>query len=288
MTPMWLDKKRGYLQDWITQQWVKITGIRVRDGRFDFLKGPYGHTDQIGDKFVQELVEKEALVLYKNRSDAGLMPNAEAFALSEAERARINPRILDFYTRTIHYRFEVWSKWATGFQWIGQLLSILFSKRLRQLNLPLDPIESSRGVDSNIYQLKEADGTTRHTIWYRILRSTQRVIYSGIYSTVALPGLGRLVKVVFPLPNGNATVLMQRQVLPDGSLRLVSAGKRAGGAGFYFTIYDHEKGKYWVKFVRAVRETIHVFEEGGELRTDHELHFYGLLVFKLHYKIIGA
>jgi len=42
-----------------------------------------------------------------------------------------------------------------------------------------------------------------------------------------LPGRrGLCVKVVFPLPNGNAIVLMQPEAHPDGSFPVVSAGRR--------------------------------------------------------------
>jgi hypothetical protein len=93
------------------------------------------------------------------------------------------------------------------------------------------------------------------------------------------------MKVIFSLPNGNATVIMRKEVLPDGSLKLSSDGKRFGDNGFYFTVTNH-KGKHWTRFVRAMHEWITVYEdEEKELRADHLLKFYRLTFLTLHYKM---
>ena len=93
------------------------------------------------------------------------------------------------------------------------------------------------------------------------------------------------MKVIFPLPNGNASVIMRKEVLPNGSLKLSSDGRKFGDNGFYFTLTNH-KGKYWARFVRSMHEWITVYvDEENSLRADHHLYFWGLPFLKLHYKM---
>lgn len=87
------------------------------------------------------------------------------------------------------------------------------------------------------------------------------------------------------MPNGNATVIMRKEVLADGSLKLCSDGNKFGDNGFYFTLTNH-KGKYWTRFVKSMHEWITVYvDEENILRANHNLNFYGLPFLKLHYKM---
>jgi len=53
------------------------------------------------------------------------------------------------------------------------------------------------------------DGQQVAALWFRQLRSTGSVVFSGLYRTVVLPGSGNpVVKVDFPLPNGRLVVLL--------------------------------------------------------------------------------
>ena len=108
------------------------------------------------------------------------------------------------------------------------------------------------------------------------------MIYSGIYDTVFVPNHNsRCVKVAFPLPNGNATVILRPEIQKDGSLKLISDGKKIGDPGFYFYL-KHTNGKEWARFVKSVKEIIHVFvDEEGLLRTDHVLKYYNQTVFSI-------
>lgn len=271
--------------DKTTQLWVKWAGKRISPEKFDWLLGPIGDADKIADQFVERLANEEELQVEKPTRDAGLLDRFEDLELSDQDMSRLNPEIIDFYTKTTNYKIEFWSSWRGIFRWFGWLLAILFSRRLKQLNLPLDPMDASRGLESQILKLKKKQ-KTEWTIWYRILNATNRVIYSGVYTHCKHPESGqRLLKVVFPLPNGNAAVVMKVEVKSDGSLLLSSEGKQFGDHGFYFTLTDH-KGKYWAKFVRAMHEWIHVYvDEEGVLRTDHKLNFYGIRFLELHYKL---
>jgi hypothetical protein len=99
------------------------------------------------------------------------------------------------------------------------------------------------------------------------------------------PGFsGPCVKVVFPLPNGSATVVLRPEARPDGSLLLHSSGRELGDPGFYFVVRDGD-AQAWVRYVPTMRETIHAYVEDGELRTDHVFQIWGLRYLRLHYRL---
>jgi hypothetical protein len=205
---MRINKKYGHLQDWITQVWVKSTGRRYSPEIDYWLVGPIGDTEIIKDKFIQELATTENLEVKENIVNGGLLENFEDLNLTYLEKKLLNPRIVDFYEKTSEYNFEIWSEWCGFYKPFGWILSIIFSKRLQQLNLPLSSLQSAKGIKSNIIKLiDKSTKLTKWTIWYRILKSTNDVIYSGVYTTCEVPNLtGKFLKIVFPLPNGNIVV----------------------------------------------------------------------------------
>ncbi|MEO6638620.1 MAG: hypothetical protein ABIN25_10095 [Ginsengibacter sp.] len=284
---MRINNKAGHLQDWITQQWVKTTGKRYTLEIDDWLNGPIGNVDIIKDQFIQVLAEKENLELKVDLPNSGLLESFDELDLSDEEKNMLNPKVIDFYERTSNYNFEIWSEWCGFFKPFGWLLSIIFSKRIEQLNLPLSSIQSAKGIQSNIIKLVDKNiNLPKWTVWYRILKSTKRVIYSGVYTTCAVPNFpGKFLKVVFPLPNGNAIVIMRKEILKDGSLKLCSDGNKFGDNGFYFTLTNH-KGKYWARFVKSMHEWITVYvDDENILRADHNLEFYKMPFLNLHYKM---
>ena len=134
--------------------------------------------------------------------------------------------------------------------------------------------------------LSAATGAERHTVWFRRLRGSGDILYAGFYSVCILPSRSEpCVKVVFPLPNGNAIVIMRTESRADGSFILTSAGERFGDPGFYFTV--HGGGDIiWARHVRALRESIHVFPaEKGLVRADHVLTYFGATFLRLHYRM---
>jgi hypothetical protein len=160
---MFISEQTGYLQDWITQVWVKLTGRRLHPQKEQWLLGPIGNTRLIGDKFIRDLAAKENLTIIENRVDTGLLENSDALGLSPQENQWLHPRVSDFYERTSNYDFEIWSEWCGFFKPFGWLLSVIFSRRLQQLNIPLNSIDSARGIKSNIIQL--VDPLTEKAKW---------------------------------------------------------------------------------------------------------------------------
>lgn len=284
---MWLGNKKGYFQDWLTQQWVKVLGRKINPERNAWLIGPKGDTRLINDAYIHRIAKEENLRLEKDKKGFGLMESMKDLDFDEADYAHLSDAVIDFYEHTFDYEFEIWSEWSGLYKPFGWLIRMLFSRRLQQLNLPMNPIDSSRGIESHILKLKDKTShETKYTIWYRILKAKNEVIYSGVYNHVFLPDKEEtMVKVAFPLPNGNGSVIMEKSVLEDGSFRIESKGKKFGDAGFYFYLTDG-KGKHWAKYLKAMHEYIHVYEAANELlRADHVLSLYGRPFLKLHYKM---
>jgi hypothetical protein len=95
---------------------------------------------------------------------------------------------------------------------------------------------------------------------------------------------GPCVRVVFPLPNGNAIVVMRPTAGEGGSFVVVSSGKRFGDPGFYFTVRA-ETGEVWARYVPQLRETIRVYEAQDGARADHLLTIWGAAFLRLHYRM---
>jgi hypothetical protein len=93
------------------------------------------------------------------------------------------------------------------------------------------------------------------------------------------------VKVVFPMPNGNATVILRPSVDRDGTLRLSSRGRRFGDAGFYrVQRLDGDHLRVWR--VTTLHEDFRVYVDGERvLRCDHSIRFFGMPILHLHYRI---
>lgn len=41
----------------------------------------------------------------------------------------------------------------------------------------------------------------------------------------------------------------------------------------------------WVRYLRSLRESIHVYEHDGQIRADHVLSLWGLTFLRLHYRL---
>ncbi len=274
------------LQDWLSQQWVMLRGQQVNPAHIEWLMGPFGNVDVIGDQYVQRLAGAEDLLVERDATSSGLLESITDLNLPPADEARLRGQVAAFYENTADYDLEMWAEWGLVFRPFGGLIHRLYSRRLQQLNLPLKPLDTARGVKSEVLKLRRrTDHQLKYTVWFRILKATSRVIYSGIYSTCKIPDGRTCVKVVFPLPRGNATVIMSVSVGPQGELELVSSGEGFGSPGFYFLLRD-SKDRYWAQYIRTFRERIKVFvDDESVLRTDHFLTLWGRRVVQLHYKI---
>ena len=282
----WLGSPHGYLTDWVTQRWVQITGRTVDLSVEKWLDGPIGKPTGIGENYFDELALESGLEILKNQAGAGLIEFAQLDG-ANFKAADVQPEVVDFYEHTSNYDLDAWGQWCGLFRPFGTLLAFIFSRRLQQLNVPLSSLDTSHGVTSEIVQLTDADsGAICYTAWIRKIIGTGNVLYAGSYSTCQIPGYeGNCIKVVFPLPNGNATVIMKPQRNADGSFTLVSSGERFGEPGFYFVVRNANE-RISARYLRAMRETIRVYAaEDSVVRADHTLKLWGLTFLKLHYKL---
>jgi hypothetical protein len=155
-----------------------------------------------------------------------------------------------------------------------------------QLNFPISSLELAKGMTSEVVQLYEpATKRVVSTGWLRRMKSTGRVIYAGIYSTIRIPHEENpCVKVTFPC-RGSANVYLRPVAHADGSFGLDSSGSGFGKSGFYRLV---ESGpEHWrVRNFTTLHELFRVYvDPEGVLRTDHKISFIGLTILRLHYKM---
>lgn len=277
----WLGPRRGYLSDWTTQRWVQATGRLVDLDRETWLRGPSAPPEGVGASYFERLAQEQGMTIVQDGDD-GLLPDFGALRRSDFDPEAIRPEVVDFYERTTGYRLNLWSEWSACFRPFGRLVDSIFAQRLRQLQLPQAPLDTSRGVTSSLVRLEGEDDTL--TAWLRRRVPSGEVIYAGFYSIERPPrSTGPCVKVVFPLPNGSASVFLVPHARPDGSLELVSAGSEFGDAGFYFVVVKDGRSA-WVRHVPTLTERIHVYrDDRGELHTDHVLRLWNRTFLRLHY-----
>ncbi len=275
----------GKLGAWVIYALIWIFGRTHARSRVPWLAGPIGG-DVIGDAPYKEAAEKEGLTLERSSTEGGLVPSFELLRSESFEPARVHPLVRDFYEHTTRYSMDVWSHTYPPMSIGLVLLVTTISRQVKQLNFPLGPLDSALGMSSEIINLRRPDGSVRYTGWFRTLGEPRRVLYTGFYMVEQPPNEpGPCVKVVFPMPNGNATVILRPALGPDGSLSLDSSGGRFGDAGFYrLQARGADRVRVWR--VATLKEQFHVYvDEHGVLRCDHTVRFLGLPVLRLHYKI---
>ena len=277
----------GRFIEWFFRTWVQLFGKRLRRNEAAWLDGPTGGVDRVGANFYQTLSQKSGLLVRINEPRSGLMKDFGKLAGKSFDPQSVDSRVRDFYERTTNYRLDVWSHWSWLFRPLAWLLVSLVSRRIEQLNLPISPLDTSRGMSSDVIQLLDADkNEVAYTCWLRKVVATGDVVYAGFYSLCQPPNYpDPCVKVAFPLPRGNTTVVLRAIAYPDGSLELSSAGKRFGDPGYY-RVLEIDADTRKIRLIRALKESIRVYvDEQGTLRTDHIFRFWSLEMLRLHYKI---
>jgi hypothetical protein len=251
-----------------------------------WLDGPVGGTRQIGKLFFEKYAGDQGFETVRS-GIRGLIPDFSCLAEGNGDLAAVSPRVKEFYEQTSEFELDAWSEWQDLFRPFGRALSWFFSSRLQQLNVPLSPLDASRGMTSSVVQMRDpVSGRVNQTAWVRELHATGNVLYAGSYSTCSIPGHpSPCIRVVFPLPNGNAIVLMKPEAHADGSLSVKSVGTRFGDPGFYFVVHERS-GMIWARYVQSLKEEIHVYAaESGFVRADHTLWIWGMRFLRLHYRM---
>jgi len=246
--------------------------------------GPFGKPGVIADDFVNKIAEDEGLIIERNAASHGLIVSIKELKLLDADSARLSPKVIDFYEKTGLYKLKFSVKWSPLFKIFGKLVKYLFSNRIEQLNIPTNNVESSKQINSEIITLSDPAGKLKYTVWYRTFKSSGQVLYSGVYTTCTLPSGKACIKAVFPLPNGNATVIMLPSVGPNGELRLDSSGKKFGDPGFYFLLND-SKGNLWSQYISSFRDQLNVCYHEGNIIAEQTLTLWHWRVLRFNYEI---
>lgn len=272
-------------QDWFTQQWVIVSGKKIRPIEYPWLMGHFGEVDGIGEKFIDQLAEKEDLIILRNSDSRGLLKSITSLHLREPDINNLSKQVISFYEKTSDYNLQLEVRWNLLFKPFGYIVNRLFSQRINQLNIPTKNIQSSEQLSSEIIELiTKNTQEVKYKIWLRKFQSTGKVIYSGIYTTCTLPSGITCIKAIFPLPKGNATVILQPSVGEKGELILNSSGKRFGDAGFYFLLND-SKGKCWSRYVKSFTDQLIVSDTENGLKAKQLLSIWNIKVAEFDYKI---
>lgn len=273
----------GSWLDWTTQQWVKRTGRRVDVRTARWLDGPVGGA-YVGDRWLATYAESIDAEM-ADTTHSGLLVSMSALNQPGFSADLLHRRVIEFYQATSDWRLEVWSRWSAWFRPVGLALAALFARRLQQLNLPLDPMDTSRGMTSEVKPVVARDGSYLGTAWQRTLRANGQTVFGGYYGVVTLPtSRYPSIRVVFPLPNGSVTVFLRPENSGNGGLRLVSDGSSWGEAGAYLIVRGHDD-VLWSRRV-PLPERFEVFvDDEGVLRADHHLQFRRWPVIHLHYRM---
>jgi len=264
---------------------IRVFGRTVSDAEVPWLAGPLGG-DYIGDRPYEECAARENLSVERRAREGGLIPNFDVLASATFDPARAQPQVRHFYEHTARYRMDVWAESRFPANIGLWLLVTTISRKVNQLNFPLRVLETAKGMQSEIVLLRDDAGAVRYAGWYRKLTGSGRVIYTGFYSVARTPFRGDpLVKVVFPMPQGNATVILRPTVDRTGAFELSSEGAAFGDVGFYrLQRRDSKRLRVWR--IRSLKEFFRVYvDESGTLRCDHRVRFLGLPVLHLHYRI---
>lgn len=273
------------VQDWLTQQWVIFRGRKINPTEFPWLIGPFGNLSFIGENFVNEFAAREKLTIHRDAQAGGLIPSISSLNLSETERSKLSSQVIHFYENTARYDLCFSVKWNPLFKIFGVLISRLFSNRLGQLNIPTENSKSFHALKSELITLADpANNEVKYTFWLRSVKSSGQPLYSGVYGIGTLPSGKTCIKAVFPLPNGNATVIMTPNVDANGELILESSGKKFGDAGFYFLLKD-SRGAYWTQYIKSFRDRLIISSINGSLSAEQVLTLWHKEILRFKYKI---
>jgi hypothetical protein len=274
----------GHPVDRLTQAWVRATGRRVDLKTHPWLDGPVGDPDLIADEWLSHEARRLDGVVGEG---GGLLQSFASLAGNGFDPSRLAPEVVDFYQRTSDWRLDVWSQWCPAMWPFGWLLSAVFARRLRQLALPLRPLDVAHGMSSRVVRVVDANHAQLGAAWLRTLRSTGAVVYSGWYGTAQLPNTrSPSIRVAFPLPNGRVTVFLRPSVDPDGGLRLTSPLGQIGDDGAYLIVADRSRAATaWVRRAPLAEQFRVYVDEEGTLRTDHALDLWRVPVIRLHYRL---
>lgn len=272
--------------DRMTQLWARATGRRIDESAHPWLDGPNADGRGVGERFFERWAAEHDRVV-REPDDAGLIADLEQLRSPAFDPDRVHPNVRDFYERSARYALDAWSEWNPLLKPAAAAVRALFGARLQQLNVPLRPLETADGMTSRVALVSRLDSDgPEFAAWTRTFESSGMTIYAGAYSTCMPPNAGGpCVRVVFPLPNGRAVVILEPHNEPGGAVALRSRGAAFGDPGFYFVTYNG-RGKSFARYVPEMTESIVVTRrDDGRVFGDHDIRFYRRSLATIRYRL---
>lgn len=277
--------RRGSAVDLLSQRRVVATGRRIELDASEWLDGPIGSPDGIGDRWIQQHATSVGAEV-SQPSDAGLLTDMAALDGPGFDAARLHPAVRGFYEHTAGWEMDAWARWSRWAEPGGRAIAAVFTRRIRQLSLPLDPLDVAHGIDSDVIRFTGPDGTHLGTAWQRRLRATGATVFGGFYGVARLPGGRRpSIRVVFPLPNGSVTVLLRPEVTATGGLRLISPQGAFGEDGAYLVVRAPGTAVAWARRVPLPEQFDVYVDDEGDLRCDHRLALGPAEILRFRYRL---
>jgi hypothetical protein len=273
----------GNVSEWAIQRWVKWSGRKVRTSESRWLEGPVGD-EYIGAGFYIGYAREAGLRAVVDDEGAGLLPNFDVLAGQSFDPSLVRPEIRDFYERTARYDLDVRVAWSGLFKHPTRTLIYLVGRNVGQFDIPLST--SAVAMENELIRLEDPlTGEAPYVGWLRRSAVTGEAMLAGLYTTCGLPlERGRFFKGVYPLPGGSATMIFRPENRPDGSLALLSDGRRFGEAGYY-RVHRTAGGALRVTRV-PIEEAVHWFVDSeGSLNAIHTFSFLGSRFLTLNYEI---
>lgn len=280
---MYIAHKMQKVQDWVTQQWIIFLGRKFNPLKEDWLMGPFGEIAQSYESFIIQLAEKENLTIRRNLQCGGLLSSIELLNLPDNQLKNLSEKIINFYENTTAYKIKFEVKWNPFFKGFAYIINRLFSQRIKQLHIPLKN-KVQQNLLGEIIELVDFSNTVKYKIWLRKHENSGEIVFFGIYGTCQLSDEQTCIKAIFPLPKGNATVIMRPSVGKKQELILDASGNKFGKEGFYFLLND-SKNNHWVRFISSFRNKLIISESNKKITAKQLLTLWRLKVAEFYYFI---
>ncbi len=196
--------------------------------------------------------------------------------------SRVHPLIREFYEHTSRFKLSIVPEWRPAMKPFYALFKQVVAEPLGQATIPSNIEEAQRGMVSTIDTISVEGGADIDIRgWIRTYADSGKPIYVGIYTTFRHEDRG-YVSVGFPIPSSNFTATLQPRNVDDDGLLLTSRSDLPFPGHYLSAVED---GALTTLKLLAFHEQIHVFMDGGELKTEHSFSLAGQRFLTLHYSI---
>jgi hypothetical protein len=237
----------------------------------------------VGADYVQQLAELRGGTFRRKPAVVGILASLDALDGPGFDAALVHPLIREFYEHTSRFKLTIIPEWRAWMKPGYELFKRFVAQPLGQAAIPSNIEEAQRGMVSTIDTISFEGEDIDVRGWIRTFADSGDPIYVGIYTSFRHEGRG-YVSVGFPLPSSNFTATLEPHNV-DGDGLLLWSRSSLPFPGHYLSSVDSERDALTVLKLLAFHERIHVFVDGGELRTDHSFSLAGQRFLTLRYYI---